>query len=165
MEHLRRITDKILNFTLGISAVILASSVVIYAFNSLLRSMKMAMPWPEEYCTYIVVIMVFLVQSKLEFHDEELTINALDSVANKKPWFNTVLHVFRYLFTILVVGVIFRSCVTVAQQNFQYKAVTPVMNFSMGIYFSLVAICFGLVILTAAVSLILRLGQRGSVNA
>lgn len=164
MELLRRITDTVLNIILAISAIILASSVVIYAFNSFLRTLKMAMPWPEEYCTYIVVIMIFLVQSKLEFCNEELTINALDSVANKTPWLDKLLYVIRYLFTIVAVAIIFYTCVTVAQQNFQYKAVTPVMNVSMGLYFSLVAFSFGLVILTCAVSLILRLGQRGRAN-
>lgn len=165
MNALRSITGKILTLSLWLSALILGSSVLIYAANSILRSFKMAMPWPEEYCTYIVVVMVFLLQGKLEFDGDALTIDILEGAAKRSLFFRRLLHLIRLVVTAGVGIVLFRTGVSVASQNFSYGSVSPVMNISMGIYFSIINVCFVLLIITSVVCFILRLCEKEEQHA
>lgn len=157
MKALRDITGKVLDIVILICALLLASSIVIYAINCFLRyGFKAPMPWPEEYCTYFVVFMVYLLQCRLEFKDEELVIGVIDGQLKKSKVLRIVTFWIRTLVTIGIYGYLFTIGQTVIQQQVRFGALTPVMKIPLGIYFNLINICLLLVIVFSVINLITK---------
>lgn len=157
MKALRKITEKALNAVIALSAVMLASSMLIYAYNCFMRyAVRAPMSWPEEYCTYIVVLMVFFMQCRLEFKDESLCIGLLDNMMEKNPVLERLLFYLRGVISLIVFGILLNVGVSVAKQNFFYGSISPVLKFSMGMYFALVDVCLALVMVFWVVNIITR---------
>lgn len=148
LEKLKKITDKVLVVVLILSGFMLLSSVVCYTANCFMRYVvKAPLSWPEEYCTYIVVLMVFLMQCRLEFRDESLSIGVLWEKVKDRPVARRILFSFKGIVTIGVSLILAFIGKDLALQQFMYKAVTPVMRIPFGIYYAAIAICFLLVVL------------------
>jgi TRAP-type C4-dicarboxylate transport system permease small subunit len=155
MKALRRIADLCLKPIGWLSAVFLGTSAIVYAYNSVLRYVfKSAMPWPEEYCTYIVVLMLFLLQCRLEFYDEELAIGVLDNLTERYPVLKRVLFYFRCALTLVLFGILLNVCIAVTKTNFSYGVLSPVLRIPMGLYFLMTAVTFGLVMLFTLLNMI-----------
>ncbi|NLY71980.1 MAG: TRAP transporter small permease [Clostridiales bacterium] len=147
MLKIRGAMDKFLNALIVISTVFLGVALVLYTINSLARLFKVGVPWIEEYCIYSVVFIVFLIQAKLEFRDEHLSIAFLAEKVKNNPIPRRILFTIRGIVSIVVYVILFKEGLAVIQQNLSYGVVSPILSFPMGIYFTLINICFVLVII------------------
>lgn len=147
IKRLEKITDKFLLIVLIVSGVILASSVIFYAMNCFLRyAVKSPLAWPEEYCTYVIVLMVFLMQCRLEFYDESLSIAVVWEKVKDKPVPRRILFTFKGIVTILISVLMAHIGRNLTIQQFDYNAVTPVMRIPLGVYYAAIDICFLLIV-------------------
>jgi len=147
MLKIRRAMDKFLSVLIAISTLFLGISLVLYTINSLARLFKFGVPWIEEYCIYSVVFIVFLLQAKLEFRDEHLSIAFLAEKTKNNPIPRRILFTIRGIVSIAIYLILFREGLLVVQQNLSYGVVSPIISFPMGVYFTLINICFALVII------------------
>ena len=156
-KKLRRLAEQFFNLVNTISAVLLGSSVILYAFNCFMRYVVgKAIPWPEEYCTYIVVLMVWFMTCRMEFFEEELCIGLVDAWAAKSKPLRYALLAFQFVVTIFIYGVLIKVADNVVAQQFRFGAISPVIHFSMGMYFTLIKVCFILVIVAWIINLLTR---------
>lgn len=146
---IRKVADIILQVVMVISAVMLTTSLIFYALNCFMRYVvRSPLPWPEEYCVYIVVLMVYFMQCKLEFHGEELCIGVLDNFINSSKAIRIIHTVFQGVVTIFLYCYLYVNAgLGVVAQQVSYGILSPVMRIPMGIYFNLVNICFLLVVI------------------
>ena len=164
MNVLKTIGKKSTDIVLILGAICLLTSVLAYGMNSILRFAKMPLSWPEEYCTYIIVFAVFLIQARLEFQDDELCIGVLEGLMKKHMWLNKVLYSIRYIVTGIMYVAIINVMVKIIKQNFAYGTVTPVLRVSFGIYYVMIAVCFGIALITIALKLVEKLAERRETN-
>jgi len=159
---IRHFADICLRPVSWLAGIFLATSVFFYALNSLLRYfVKSAMPWPEEYCTYIIVLMIFLMQCGLEFREESLAIGVLDNVAKKYRVIEYIRFYFKTVLAIVVFVVLAHTGIGVVKQNLQFGVLSPVLRVPMGIYFALMVATFFLVILFTVLNMISTQKFRG----
>lgn len=157
-QKIRNIADKILQVVTVLSAIMLTTSVIFYALNCFMRYVVRApLAWPEEYCVYIVVLMVYFMQCKLEFHGEELCIGVLDNLIAKSKAIRIVQTLIQGAVTIFIYCHLFFNVGlgVVAQQN-QYGILSPVMRFEMGVYFGLINACFLLVVIFWVINILTK---------
>jgi TRAP-type C4-dicarboxylate transport system permease small subunit len=93
-------------------------------------------------------------QCRLEFNDEELSIGILDNLAKKFKALEFIRFYFREVITLTMFSVLLYTGIHVVQQNFIFGALSPVLRIPMGIYFLLMTITFGLVILLTLLNMI-----------
>ncbi len=149
LDHVADIVTRLIS---AISAVMLTSSVLIYIFNCFMRYvMRAPLPWPEEYCIYIVVLMVYFMQCRLEYKGEQLGIGLIDQWLEKYKILRVLVTLIQGGTAIFVYVVLYRVGLTVVRQQNTFGAVSPVMRVPMGIYFSLINACFILVIVFWAI--------------
>lgn len=144
---LRKFIDGFITVIIGLSVCLLAVGAVLYAINSILRTMSLNVAWIEEYSIYSLVLVVFLMQSKLEFRDEQLSISILADKVKNKPIPRRIIFSIKGVITIAVYAVLFQTGLTVIKQNLFYGVVSPILAFPMGLYFVLVNICLALVVI------------------
>jgi len=145
--------DKFITIMVVISGCILGIGALLYTFNSITRLFKYSVSWIEELCIYSIVLMVFLMQAKLEFHNEQLSISVLADKLKNKPILKRILYTFKGVVTIFVCIVLFRVGLSVIKQNLTYGVLSPVLGFPMGLYFLLINICLMMVILCQFVNI------------
>lgn len=154
LDKLREFTDKFLLIILIVSGLALGSSAVFYALNCLLRyAFKAPLAWPEEYCTYVIVLMVFLMQCRLEFRDESLSISVIWEKVKEKPIARRILYSFKGIVTIAMAALMTDIGFSLVEQQFTYGAVTPVMRIPFGIYYIAISISFALVAIVWVINL------------
>ena len=145
---LRRFSDVILWIVTAISAVMLTTSVLFYVMNCYMRYvMRAPLAWPEEYCIYIVVLMFYFIQCRLEFRNEGLGIGIIDAFLAKSKLLRIFATLFHGTVAIFVYVVLLNVGRTVVRQQIRFGVLSPVMRVPMSIYFSLINVCFILVIL------------------
>ncbi len=146
MQFFRKLLDKLLTIVFVISGCLLGLAAILYTFNSITRLFKHGVPWIEEYCIYTVVLMVFLMQARLEIRDQQLSISFLTDQVNNRPVARRILFTIRGIVTIFVYAVLFQVGTAVIQQNLSFGVVSPIIDFPMGIYFAAIDISLALVI-------------------
>jgi TRAP-type C4-dicarboxylate transport system permease small subunit len=146
VQFLRKLLDRILTIVFVVSGCLLGLGAVLYTFNSITRLFKYGVPWIEEYCIYTVVLMVFLMQAKLEMNDQQLSISFIADRVKNKPVFRRILSTVRGIVTITVYSILFYVGTAVIQQNLSYGVVSAILEFPMGIYFAAVNLSLALVI-------------------
>ena len=162
---LRRIAEIILKIVSAVSAVMLATSALFYVMNCYMRYvMKAPLAWPEEYCIYIVVLMTFLMQCRLEFYNEGLGIGFIDSLLVKSKLLRIFVTLAHAAVVFVVYAILLKVGHTVVQQQIRFGALSPVMRIHMGIYFSLINVCFILVIVFWVIRLFTQDYGRGKVQ-
>lgn len=154
---LRHVAEIILTVITVVCAILLASSVVFYAFNCFMRYVvRNPLPWPEEYCIYIVVLMVYVITCRMEFFEEELCIGIIDPLIKKSKIVRNVLFILHGLLTIFIMYQMYKIGTDVVAQQSRYGIVSPVMRIPMGIYFGLVNASFVLVIVFWVINLLTK---------
>ena len=150
--NLSRMADNVTWYVTVISSVMLASSVLIYVFNCFMRYVVRApLPWPEEYCIYIVVLMVYFLQCRLEYKGEQLGIGIIDQLLAKNKILRILVTLIHGGTAIFVYVVLFKVGLVVVEQQYSFGAVSPVIRVPMGIYFGLINACFVLAIAAWAI--------------
>ena len=157
--------DKFLTIVLWISGFFLGVGAVLYTFNSITRLFKYGVPWIEEYCIYTIVLMVFLMQARLEVRNQQLSISFLADKVKDNPVFSRILFTIRGIVTILVYAVLFWVGIKVIQQNLSYGVVSPILEFPMWIYFTAVETGLALVIVYWVVYLFSNKWEPGDEEA
>lgn len=148
-------TTKIMSVVTAISAVLLASSALAYVFNCFMRYVvKKPFAWPEEYCTYIIVVMVYFIASRMEYHDDMLVIGLIDVWSEKSKILKAVLYLVQAVVTFGVYGILFNAATKVIAQQFKYSTISPIMHIPMGAYFTAIRIFFALIIIAWVIKLI-----------
>lgn len=143
---LDRVADTVTWLVTVISAVMLTSSVLIYIFNCFMRYvMRAPLPWPEEYCIYIVVLMVYFMQCRLEYKGEQLGIGLIEPLLAKHKALRVIATLIHGGTALFVYVVLYNVGLTVVKQQIRFGALSPVMRVPMGIYFGLINACFVLV--------------------
>ena len=156
-KKLRRFAELILQVLTYLCAALLASSVIFYAVNCFMRYVVHApMTWPEEYCIYIVVLMVYLITCRMEFFGEELSIGIIDPLLEKSKFLSNVIFVLHGLLTMFIMYQLYKIGVDVVAMQNRYSIVSPVMRIPMSIYFGLVNASFVLVIVFWVINLLTR---------
>jgi TRAP-type C4-dicarboxylate transport system permease small subunit len=112
--------------------------------------------WPEEYCIYIVVLMVYFLQCRLEFKGEQLGIGIIDTLLVKHKTLRIIATLIHGAVAIVVFAVLFKVGLTVVQQQYIFGIISPVIRFPMVIYFGLINGCFVLVIAFWAIRFITK---------
>lgn len=144
---LKRLAEIVTMLVTVISAVLLTSSVLIYIVNCFMRYvMRAPLPWPEEYCIYIVVLMVYFLQCRLEYKGEQLGIGLIDNLLAKYKPLRVIITLIHGGTAIFVYGVLYKVGTTVVEQQIRFGNVSPIMRVPMGTYFRLIDACFILVI-------------------
>lgn len=157
MKALRKIADKVLDIITLLAGYVLASAVILYTINCFMRyCLKAPMAWPEEYCTYFVVFMVYLLQCRLEFKGEELTIGLIDNQLKKSKALRRIIFYVQALITIGIYGYLYYVGMEVVKKQYQYATVTPIMKIPYGVYFNLINICLVIVIVFWIVNLLTK---------
>jgi len=152
---LHSVVTKVMNVVTAISAVLLASSALVYVFNCFMRYVvKKPFAWPEEYCTYIIVVMVYFIASRMEFHDDMLVIGLIDIWSEKSKVLKTILYFVQAIVTFGVYGILFNAATKVIAQQFKYSTISPILHIPMGAYFTLIRIFFALIIVAWVIKLI-----------
>lgn len=122
-----------------ISAVILLVCAILSAGNAISRYFfSVSSPFIEEFCTYGCVLLMFLMQPRLEYKDEQLSISVLDEKLAKFPAIRTVLFWFRGAVTLFIYFFIIRAGFEVIRMNVNNGASTPVMHFPYSILYGIV---------------------------
>lgn len=147
--NLSRIADNFTWYVTVISSVMLAASVLVYVFNCFMRYVIRApLPWPEEFSIYIVVLMVYFLQCRLEYKGEQLGIGIIDHLLTKHKILRVIVTLIHGGTAIFVYVVLFKVGLVVVEQQYTFGAVSPVIRVPMGIYFGLVNACFILAIVS-----------------
>ena len=145
---LRGFAEIILRLVYILSAVMLGSSTFIYAVNGVVMRYVMRAPiaWTEEYCIYIVVLMTYLMQCRLEFYDQGIGMGVINIILPKSK----ALRIFVTLFNGAVVAFVYVILLnvgrTVVRQQIRFGTLLPIMKLPMAIYFGLINVCFALVL-------------------
>lgn len=154
VEKLKLITDKFLLIVLVISGIFLGTSVLFYVLNCMMRYLfKAPLAWPEEYCTYIVVLMVFLMQCRLEFRDESLSIAVIWEKVKHKPVPRRVMFTVKMILTIIMSALLMYCGYNLTKQQMMYRSVLPVTRIPFSIYYGAITVCFILVIIVGIIHL------------
>lgn len=131
----------------AISALMLAASALAFVLNVYMRYIAGApLAWPEEFSLYIVVLMVYLMQCRLEFKNESLGIGIIDPLLAKSKPLRIFVALFHIVVVIVVFGILLNVGQTVVQQQIRFGALSPIMRIPMATYFNLINICFILII-------------------
>ncbi len=148
INTLNKLVDKFLLIVLIVSGLFLASSAILYALNCFLRYVaKAPLPWPEEYCTYVIVLMVFFMQCRLEFREESLSIAVVWEKVKHRRIARRVLFTIKGVTTIVVAALMADIGFSLVDQQFAYNSVMPVMRIPFGIYYAAISVCFVLVVI------------------
>ena len=163
MKIFRKIINRFIDAVMAVLCVFLGSAVVLYGVNAILRyGIKSSFNWIEEYTIYIIVLSVLLIQFRLEFKGESLSITVLSDKINRRKIPRRVLFVFQQIVTIAVFVLLFRQGLEVIAQNMQYGVRSPIIQFPMYLYFIMVNIAFVMVIIFCALNLFLKKWDEGA---
>jgi len=85
MKLYRDTVKRVMDFLFAVSALLLGVSTLMTFLNAVLRrGFSFSFVWSEEFCTYCIVIGVFLALPFLEVHDNQLSIGLLNSIIKNK---------------------------------------------------------------------------------
>ena len=157
---LTRIIRKINLATGTVAGVFLGISVFFATINAFVRyGLGSSFPWAEEFCTYLVVILVFLVQPWLEAADEQLTIGILGSRL-KNEALKKVIFIVRGIITVVIFYYLVQFGIYVAEKAYVNKTVTYVLQFPRYILYAITTGIFGLVIVEWLAVIFLNKGEK-----
>jgi TRAP-type C4-dicarboxylate transport system permease small subunit len=147
METFRKFLNRVIDVIMAILCVFLASSTILYAFNSIARyGFSKSFAWIEEYSVYIIVLVIFFAQFRLEYKSESLSISLLADRINRHRIPKRILFTFQQLVIIIIYSLLFRQGIAVILQNKQFGVQSPIFHFPMYVYFIVINIALALVI-------------------
>lgn len=145
-----------------LSGCFIGISTFVASINGILRySINFNFPWAEELCTYLVVIMVFMMQPYLETRDEQLCIGFL-SAKLKNPLVKKAIFIFRGLITIFILGLLVKYGIAVVERTYETKAVTYMLQIPRYLLYAITTGSFILVILGWLGVILLNKGEKVS---
>lgn len=156
MELIRKV-----NAVIGtVAGVFLGISVFFATINAFVRyGLGSSFPWAEEFCTYLVVILVFLVQPWLESTDEQLSIGILNSkLKNEKV--RKAIFVFRGIITVIIFYFLVKFGIYVIEKAYISKTVTYVLQIPRYILYAITTCIFGLVIVEWLAVILFNKGEK-----
>lgn len=158
MNGVISIIDKVNKFLLTIAAIFIFLSTVLAALNAILRfTVGAGFPWAEEACSYLIVMLVFVGVSYLEYTDNQLCIGVLNGVL-KSDKIKNIITIIRGLITIGFMGMLVYYGVQVTQKAYLRDTVTFVLQMPRFILYGIVTLCFIIAILSWLVIIIFKKG-------
>ena len=145
---LRGFAEIILRLVNILSAVMFGSSTVIYVANGIVMRYILRAPvaWADEYCIYIMVLMTYFMQSRLEFYDQGIGVGFIDSFLSKSKALRIFVTLFNGAAVAFVYVVLLNVGYTVVRQQIRFGTRFPIIRLPMAIYFGLINVCFVLVL-------------------
>lgn len=151
--------DKINKFLLSVAAVFICVSTFFAAINAILRfTVGAGVPWSEELCSYLIVMLVFIAISYLEYTDKQLSIGILNNFL-KNDLAKRVITIIRGLITMGFLGMLFYYGLEVTQKAYERNTVTFVLQMPRFILYGIVTVCFAIAIISWIVNIIIRKGE------
>lgn len=148
MGFIHKVFEYNLRIISGVAAVFLTVSTVLACINVFLRYLfGSSLPWADELSIYIVVLMVYIYQCKLEYDGDQLSVSVLVEYFKNRPIILKCMYYLRLLITISLYTLLLNSGFKVVKQHLMYKATTPVMRMPLWILGLIVTIGLILVIL------------------
>jgi len=148
MGFIRKVFEFKLRIIGGIASIFIAISTILASINVFLRYLfGSSLPWADELSIYIIVMMVYIYQCKLEYDDDQLSISVLAEYFRNKPVILKSMYYVRMVVTVSLYGMLLNTAFKVVQQHWMYKGATPVMRMPFWILGLIVTIGLILVIL------------------
>jgi TRAP-type C4-dicarboxylate transport system permease small subunit len=138
---------KVNKIILAIASVLLCISVFFSTINAICRSVfSISLPWAEELCTYLVVLVVFLAIPYLEFSNSQLSIGILDAKL-KNPLSKKIIYILQGAVIIVIMSILVYYGVSVTQNAYINNIVTYVLRLPRAFFFSVAVASLILVII------------------
>ncbi len=125
----------------------LAVSTFLAALNAILRyGFKAGMPWSEEVCTYLCILLTFLAISWLETEDRHLSIDIFNTTV-KSEVVKKIIYIVRGIITLGIFAILIKSGFGTIKSTFQTQAVTYVLQIPRYILYTIVVGSYALFII------------------
>lgn len=127
-------------FTLtSISSVLLLVCTVLSAGNAISRfAFSVSSPFIEEFSCIMAVIIMYLMQPRLEYKDEQLSIAILDEKLKNFPAARRVIFYIRGLVTLFIYVLLIKAGFDVVRVNMGTQSSTPIMHLPYAVLYGIV---------------------------
>jgi len=158
-EKVLKAIKSINNKILALAGIFLFLSTALAVVNAVMRFSNLGgIAWGEEVSTLLVVVMVFLSQSFLEYNDDQLCISILQSTLKNDKW-KRFFHIIRGLATLFMTGLLLYYAVPVTVKAYERNLVTQVLHFPRYILYGFMIINFVLTIISWLATIFLAKGK------
>ena len=156
------VASRINSFLLSISAIFLLIATILAVANAVVRFAHLGnLTWADEVNTILMIMLVFIAQSSLEFNDKQLAISILQSTLKSKKA-KTALVVVRGIVTMAITGYLLFYCIKVTEKAAKYNYVTNVLMFPRKYLYAVIIAAFALVIISWIVTIICKASTYGA---
>lgn len=131
---------------MAVSAAFIGMSAVLATYNALARMFASGVPWAEELCSYLVVLMVYLSIPFLEFTGDQLCITAIDSIVKKRSG-QRILNYLRGILTGASMLMLSYYGYEVMLKAFKRNQLTYTLNIPKGYLYAIAAGCLFITVL------------------
>ena len=143
-----------------VAALMLGLAAILALFNSFDRKvLTIGFPWIEEFCTYMIVMGVFLTLPLIELRDDQLHMGLLSSLIESKA-FNKALFIFRGLFTITILSIIVWYGIITVQAQASTGAVTIILRWPKATIYSVGVAGYAMAIISWLTIFLLNKGEK-----
>jgi len=143
-----------------IAGIFIGVSTFLVAMNALLRYVfSHSLPWVDELSILLIILLIFIMQIRLEATNDQLSIDIIKPFLEKHPVINKIFSTIRWALTITLYFVIVKEGLGIIQQNYQLKSATPILELPQFFLYAIVAACMILTIITCIVNLVRDLVQ------
>lgn len=123
----------------SVSSVLLLVCTVLSTGNAVSRfAFSVSSPFVEEFCCIMAVIIMYLMQPRLEYKDEQLSIAILDEKLKGYPMARRVIFYIRGLVTLFIYVLLIKAGFDVVRVNAGTSSSTPVMHMPYAILYGIV---------------------------
>jgi len=138
----------------------LGIAVLLALFNSLDRKVfSIGFPWIEEFCTYMIVMSVFITLPLIELRDDHLRMGLLPSLFKSKTFYQ-VLFITRGLFTVTLLSTIVWYGLITVQSQAAAGAVTFVLRWPKAALYSVGVAGYAMAIISWLTIFLLNKGEK-----
>jgi len=143
-----------------VAALMLGLAVLLALINSLDRKVfAIGFPWIEEFCTYMIVLGVFLTLPLVELTDDHLRMGLLPALF-KSNRFYKVLMIIRGLFTITVLSTVVWYGIITLQAQANIGAVTIILRWPKSTLYAIGVGGYAMAIISWLTILLLNKGEK-----